>query len=220
MKNKLSLLIAFSILFSGCITMPDPVDEVFLKEKTQEERVKLEKIEADVILKKKDQDKVEKDMEIVAQKTELSRKELAEAEAAKAVLLEREKLYTSTGDSKLQEIKSQRELNNIKIAQLKAKLDYYTAKSNETNALLEIKKSELAVKVAELKYEQALIAKAYQMRRKKEYEKKMIEDEEYKKYFDNQKIKLEDNQKAYEKALKELNEKKEILNKSGYEGEI
>lgn len=220
MKYKLSLLIAFSILFSGCITMPDPVDEVFLKEKTQEERVKLEKIEADVILKKKDQDKVEKDMEIVAQKTELSRKELAEAEAAKAVLLEREKLYTSTGDSKLQEIKSQRELNNIKIAQLKAKLDYYTAKSNETNALLEIKKSELAVKVAELKYEQALIAKAYQMRRKKEYEKKMIEDEEYKKYFDNQKIKLEDNQKAYEKALKELNEKKEILNKSGYEGEI
>ncbi len=156
----------------------------------------------------------------MAQKTELSRKELAEAEAAKAVLLEREKLYTSTGDSKLQEIKSQRELNNIKIAQLKAKLDYYTAKSNETNALLEIKKSELAVKVAELKYEQALIAKAYQMRRKKDYEKKMIEDEEYKKYFDNQKIKLEDNQKAYEKALKELNEKKEILNKSGYEGEI
>ncbi len=58
MKYKLSLLIAFSILFSGCITMPDPVDEVFLKEKTQEERVKLEKIEADVILKKKDQDKV------------------------------------------------------------------------------------------------------------------------------------------------------------------
>ena len=219
MKYKIIIFIALAAFFTGCLTMPDPVDENFLKEKTSEENAKLDKIGAEIIAKKKDKDKVEKDSEITVQKVELSRKELKQAEAYNDVLLEKEKLYSSTQDPKLQDVQKEKQDNSLKIAQLKAKLDYDIAKDNETKALLEVKKSGLAVKVAELNYEQALIAKAYQMKRQKEYEKNMIDDELYKKFFDDQKIKLEDNQKEYEKAAKILTEKEDVLKKSGYEGE-
>jgi hypothetical protein len=219
MRSKIAFLIAISVIFAGCVTMPDPIDDNYLKEKTQEDIAKLDKIETDIIAKKKNKDKVEKDSEIAAQKSELSRKEVLQTEADIAVILEKEKLYTSTKDSKLQDIQKEREKNDLKLTQLKAKLDYDIAKSDEAKALLEVKKYELGVKVAELNYEKALIAKIYQMKRKKEYEKKMIDDEEYKKFFDDQKIKLVDNQKEYEKASKVVAEKEDILKKSGYEGE-
>lgn len=219
MKFKIAFFTAVSIFFAGCVTMPDPIDELFLKEKTQEETAKLDKIEGDIITKKKNKDAAEKETEIAAQKAELSRKEVTQKEAEIDVLLGKEKLYTSTKDSKLPEIQKEREKENLKLTQLKAKYEYHTVKSNEANALLEVKKYELAVKVAEFYYEKALIAKAYQLKRKKEYEKKMIDDEEYKKFFENQKIKLEDAQKEYEKASKIVVEKEDILKKSGYEGE-
>ena len=220
MKYKIIFLIVFAAFFTGCLTMPDPVDEIYLKEKTQQDTVKLEKIEAEIIAKKKSQDAAEKEAEIAAQKAELSEKEVLQAKAAIDVLLDKEKLYTTTKDSKLQEVQKEIEKNNLMLAQLKAKQDYQTAKNEEAKALLEVRKTELAVKVAELKYEHSLIAKAYQMKRQKEFEKDMIDDEVYKKYFDNQKIKLEDTQKAHEKAVKTLNEKLDILKKSGYDGEL
>ncbi len=221
MRDRLVLFIfiAVAVLFSGCVTMPDPIDELFLKEKTEQDTAKLDKIEADIIAKKKSQDIVEKDAEIAAQKAELSGKEVLQTEAEIAVLLDKEKLYKTTKDSKLQDVQKEREKSNLKLTQLKAKQDYDIAKSDAASALLEVKKYELGVKVAELNYEKALIAKAYQMKRKKEYEKKMIDDEDYKKFFDDQKIKLEDSQKEYEKASKVVVEKEDILKKSGYEGE-
>jgi hypothetical protein len=219
MRYKIAFFIALAVFFSGCVTMPDPIDELFLKEKTQQDTAKLDKIEADIIAKKKSQDIVEKDAEIAAQKAGLSGKEVLQTEAEINVLLDKEKLYTTTKDSKLQEVQKEREKNTLKLAQLKAKQDYDIAKSNETNALLEVKKFELGVKVAELNYEKALIAKAYQMKREKEYKKNMIDDEEYKKFLEDQKIKLEDYQKEYEKASKVVVEKEDILKKSGYEGD-
>jgi hypothetical protein len=219
MKFKIAFFTAVLIFFAGCVTMPDPIDELFLKEKSQDETAKLDKIESDIITKKKNKDTAEKDTEIAAQKAELSSKEVTQKEAEIDVLLGKEKLYTSTKDSKLPEIQKEREKENLKLTQLKAKYEYHTAKSNEANALLEVKKYELAVKVAELNYEKAMIAKSYQLKRKKEYEKKMIDDEEYKKFFEDQKIKLEDAQKEYEKASKTVAEKEDILKKSGYEGE-
>ncbi len=219
MRINIAFLTALSIIFAGCVTMPDPVDDMFLKEKTQEEAVKLENIESDIIAKNKNRDMVEKDSEIAAKKAELSRKEVVQKEASIDVLLEKEKLFASTKDSRLPEVQKEREKESLKLNQLKAKRDYDIAKSNEANALLEVKKYELAVKVAELSYEKAQIAKAYQMKRQKEYAKKMVDVEDYKKFLDNQKIKLEDAQKDYEKASKASAGKEDILKKSGYEGE-
>jgi hypothetical protein len=219
MKYMMALIIAASVILSGCLTMPDPVDDVYLKEKTSEENAKLNKIEAEIIAKKKDKDVIEKDAEIAALKAELSKKEVSEINAAYASLLEKEKLYTATGDSKLAEIQKQKETTNLKLIQAKAKQEYSTAKRDETNALLEVKKSELAVKVAELSYEKSLIAKAYQMKRQKEYAKNMIDETDYKKFMDDQKIKLEDNQKEYQKASKITADTEEKLKNTGYEGE-
>ncbi|MFH0976614.1 MAG: hypothetical protein V1874_12600 [Spirochaetota bacterium] len=219
MKYMMALLIATSVILSGCLTMPDPIDDVYLKEKTSEENVKLDKIGTDIIAKKKDKDVIEKDAEIAALKAELSKKEVTEISATNASLEEKEKLYTATGDSKLAEIQKQKEANNLKLIQAKAKQEYSTAKKDETNALLEVKKSELAVKVAELSYEKALIAKAYQMKRQKEYAKNMIDETDYKKFMDDQKIKLEDYQKEYQKAAKITSDAQEKLKNTGYEGD-
>ena len=100
-----------------------------------------------------------------------------------------------------------------------AYLDYNIAKKEETRALLEVKKAELAVRVAELDYEKALIVKAYQLKRPDEFSEEMIDDEEYKNFMDNQKRKLKDKQKEYEKAVNLFKEAESKFKKSGYEEE-
>jgi hypothetical protein len=158
-------------------------------------------------------------VEITAQKVEASRTDVAQIQAEAEALNEKEKLYKMTKDSKLEDVQKEIEINKAKDKQSKAYLAYNIAKSDETNALLEVKKSELAVKVAELGYEKSMIAKAYQIKREEEYKDNMIDDLEYKKFMEDQKVRLEDNRKKYEKASKALAEADNNLTKSGYEGE-
>jgi hypothetical protein len=219
MKYILFGIIVFSVAFTGCLTLPDPIDDVYLSEKTNEQSAKLDKIGSDVIAKNKEKDMVEKEQEIATQKVEASRSEVAQVEAATEALLEKEKLYKLTKDSKLEELQKEIKNNRVKDTQSKAYLAYNIAKAEETNALLEVKKSELAVKVAELSYEKSLIAKAYQSKRGEEFKDDAIDELEYKKFMDDQKIKLEDNKKKHEKASKVLAEADSSLKKSGYEGE-
>ncbi len=219
MKYILFSIIIFSVAFTGCMTLPDPVDDIYLTEKTNEETAKLDKIAVDIIAKKKEKDEVEKDFEIAVQKVETSRTELSQIEAANIALLEKEKLYKMTKDSKLEDIQKEKEKNKIKEVQSKAHLDYNIAKADETKALLEVRKYELAVKVAEIDYEKALIAKTYQMKRSEDYKNKMIDELEYKKFMEDQYVRLEDNRKKYEKASKALADADNNLKKSGYEGE-
>lgn len=219
MKYKLGILIILSIIWTGCVTMPDAVDEAYLVEKTADESAKIEKIEGDVIAKKKSKDKIEKDQEIVTQRVEASRKQVAGAEAESALLLEQEKLYKMTGDAKLADIQKQKEANNAKIAQAKAVLEYNIAKKNETDAQLELAAADLGLRVAELRYEKALIAKKYQMKRSKEYAKNMIDETEYQKFMENQKRDFDESRSKHEKAAKELAEAEEKLKKAGYEVE-
>jgi hypothetical protein len=219
MKYILLSVILCAAVFTGCVTLPDPIDDVYLSEKTNDQSAKLDRIGTDIIAKKKDKDKVEKELEIANQKIEASRTDVTQAEAAGEALLEKEKLYEMTKDSKLEEIQKEKEKNKIKTAQSKAYLAYCIAKADETGAMFEVKKAELAAKVAELDYEKSLIAKAYQTKRSDEYKDKMIDDLEYKKFLEDQRAKLEDNRKKYEKASKSLSDADANLKKSGYEGE-
>ena len=219
MKYTLGILIILSIIWTGCVTMPDAVDEAYLVEKTADESTKIEKIEGDVIANKKNKDKIEKDQEIVTQRVEASRKQVAGAEAEGALLLEQEKLYKMTGDAKLADIQKQKEANNAKIARAKAVLEYNIAKKNETDALLELATADLGLRVAELRYEKALIAKKYQMKRSKEFAKNMIDDTEYQKFMENQKREYDESRSKHEKAAKVLSEAEEKLKRAGYEVE-
>lgn len=219
MKYKLGILIILSVIWTGCVTMPDAVDEAYLVEKTADESAKIEKIEGDVIAKKKSKDKIEKDQEIATQRVEVSRKEVKGAETAGDLLLEKEKLYKSTGDAKLADIQKQKEANNAKIAQAKAVLEYNIAKKSETDAQLELAAADLGLRVAELRYEKALIAKKYQMKRSKEFAKNMIDETEYQKFMENQKREYDESRSKHEKAAKALAEAEEKLKRAGYEVE-
>ena len=219
MKYKLGILIILSVIWTGCVTMPDAVDEAYLVEKTTDESAKIDKIEGDVIAKKKSKDKIEKDQEIVTQRVEASRKQVAGAEAEGALLLEQEKLYKMTGDTKLSDIQKQKEANNAKIAQAKAVLEYNIAKKNETDAQLELAAADLGLRVAELRYEKSLIAKKYQMKRSKEFAKNMIDETEYQKFMENQKREYDESRTKHEKAAKILTEAEEKLKRAGYEVE-
>ncbi len=219
MKLKLCILLIIPII-CGCISMPKPIDEAYLSEINQDESAKLEKIGADIITKKQEKDKTEKDHEIALQTIEVVNKEIAKLESENDLLVEKEKLYILTGDNnKISNVQKRNADNKIKIEQTNAYLKYNKAKKYETNSLLDLKKNELALKVAELDYEKALIAKEYQMKRAQEFEGKIIDELKYKKFVDDQNIKLDDNKKKYDKALKELNSAEEELKKSGYEVE-
>jgi hypothetical protein len=220
MKHKITFLISLSILISGCVSLPEPIDDAYLIEKTDKETTNLNKIEAEIIASKKEKDKIEKEAEIASLKTETGRKEIIRIESAGAFLLDKEKLYTRTKDERLADIQKQKEQNGIEGTQAKAHLDYLIAKENETISRLEIKKYDLAVKVAELNYEKALIAKAYQAKRNKDDNENIIDDEKYIKFLENQKEKLEDSKKNQKKAAAEAATMKENLIKSEYKGEI
>lgn len=218
MKHQIFFLI--TVLFiSGCVTLPKPVDDVYLTEMTEEEAAKLDKIGQDIIVRKQNKDKIEKEIEILKQRIEVTGKEISELEAANELFLEKEKLYSMTDENdKLVELQKEKSKNKIKVNELKANLKYLNAKNNEKNSFLDIEKSELAVKVAELDYEKALIAKTYQLKRAEEFEEDdIIDDAEYKKFLDDQKVNLDENRKKYEKAVKETEKAEEEAKKSGFE---
>ena len=196
MKRHITFLVAL-VLLSGCITLPKPVDETYLTEKTEEENAKLEKIEQEIISIKQDKDKIEKELEIFKQRIEVTTKEISELEAAKELLLEKEKLYSMTDDNdKIVELQKKKKVNRTRLTQLKAYLKYLNAKNDEKTALFNIEKTKLAVKVAELDHEKALIARAYQDKRSDEFEEDdRIDVSEYKKFLEDQKVKLDENKK-------------------------
>jgi len=195
------------------------VDDVYLTEMTEEEAAKLDKIGQDIIVRKQNKDKIEKEIEILKQRIEVTGKEISELEAANELFLEKEKLYSMTDENdKLVELQKEKSKNKIKVNELKTNLKYLNAKNNEKNSFLDIEKSELAVKVAELDYEKALIAKTYQLKRAEEFEEDdIIVDAEYKKFLDDQKVNLDENRKKYEKAVKETEKAEEEAKKSGFE---
>ncbi len=220
MKYLLNLLIVVLLVLSGCVILPKPVDEVYLSEMTEAENANLDKIGADIIARKKDKDKIEKELEIITQRIVISQKEIAALEAENEMLLEKEKLYSQTGEnSKIVDIQSQKEKNRVRLIQVRTLLKYYNVKRDEANALLSVKKAELAEKVAELDYEKASIAKTYQLKRAEEFGDDIIDDQEYKKFMEDQQVKLNDSKKKYEKAAGELAKAEKELKKTGYEAE-
>ena len=206
MRYQTFLLIitfVFLIVFPSCVTKPNTIDDVYLSEIKPEEAEKLRKIEENIIQLKKDKDKTESDFTIAEQVIAVSESEVSMLEAAGRNLQEREKLYSLMVDNqKLAEEQAKIAKNREETAQAKKNLKLNEARSDEAAALLEMKKTELAVKVAELDYEKAKIAKDYQAKRPEKVEKeKLVDDAEYEKFLNSQISDLDKKIEKHQKAM-------------------
>ncbi len=205
--KKLFTVMLF-ILCAGCASKPDIIDESLLIEKTPEQTQKIESLEDRIIEQNKILEKSINDLnnskqDIVKEKGALS-------------ILEKEK---SLNDEKLKVAKASKDENAVssaqnelavtdsKISKQKIKLAYADALNLHRDNINRLESAKLNVLAAELNYEKAKIARAYQIKQLKnkkdsDADKKkeksfldkfkknkdgLIDEEEYKKYFDSKK---------------------------------
>jgi len=162
MKTTWAISAASLLLFAGCVTMPEPVPDMYLLQKTPGQVKKLETIESAIIAKNHEikdlSDKVTNVMHTLA----VEKGRLSILMDEKNLLLEKQKQYLLENDpAKLDENKKVLVDKEDEINSQKARVDYTAALLEYTSDHKDAAESELAVLVAELSYEKAQIAKAY-----------------------------------------------------------
>jgi hypothetical protein len=210
MKKILVVASASFTLFIGCITMPDPVPDAYLTEKSAEDIKTIDKL-SDVIIGKNHEIKGTRDkIKENNHSLEVEKGRLSILKDEKALLQEKHKQYLLEKDqAKVEE--------NIKmIADKDTAIEAQTAKVEYTAALLEhsiagneVSEAELSVLVSELGFEKSRIAKAYLLKReqaagdegkKQKKGEALTYDEKYRKYLDRQREILASKKNDLEKA--------------------
>lgn len=233
MKKIFSVLIF--IICAGCVSKPDTIDESLLVEKTPEQSQKIESLEDRII----EQNKV---LEKSINELNNSKQELVKEKGALSIL-EKEK---SLNDEKLKVAKASKDENAVssaqnelavtdsKISKQKIKLAYADALNLHKDNANRLESAKLNVLAAELNYEKAKIARAYQIKQlknkknsdadnKKEksfldkFKKNkdgLIDEEEYKKYFDSKKDDVQNRTADYKISEEKMNKAKSVYEES------
>ena len=198
MKKYFAMAIVSVLFWIGCVTMPEPVDETLLVEKTESEVAQIHKFENEIIAKNKECTKAKKSLEAADKKIQVSKERLAILEDEKQVLLKKEKIaQLEENTKKVYEIGVELEKNEKKVVKQKAKHGYVHALWDKKIAVKEVKEAELSALIANMNYYKSRIAAAYLKNQEKKYGKKtegnifQKKDEsydlKYKKYLDQQK---------------------------------
>lgn len=217
MKSIIPLCL-IALLFVGCATFQDPVDEAYLTEMTQEEKAALNKIAGDIIAKKAEKDVAEAQVAVSDQGIDVSKSQLIVIDAQRDLAVKKEKFYQLSKES----AKQSAEMGNIKSSdtqktQESAHLDYCKAKRDVDQCTFKIKEAELGVLVAQMDLEKAKIARKFQEKRKKEDDStELIEVKKYEDYYKKQKDILASAQNDLRKANDSLLLADDKLKKSGY----
>ena len=232
MKNSIFILLV-SVIITGCLSMPDPVKDEFLVEQTNEETQHMDDIAQVIIAKRKEKDAVEEKLKVTRQQLVIAKKELPVLKDERKLLLEKQKLYTLQNDeTRLSEINGKIAKNEKQRLQQEAYIDYLKALEDDQKAGMELKHAELAVKVAELNFVKAQIARRYQEKNlpqaasqkeegtKEDTGKSLINVKTYEDYYVKQQELLKKKKENKKKSLESLNEAKKALNTSGYTGKI
>lgn len=233
MKKIFSVLIF--IICAGCVSRPDTIEESLLVEKTPEQSQKIESLEDRIveqnrILEKSINDLSNSKQDLVKEKGALS-------------ILEKEK---SLNDEKLKVAKASMDENAVssaqnelaitdsKISKQKIKLAYVDALNFHRDNTNRLESAKLNVLAAELNYEKAKIARAYQLKQlknkkvsdadqKKEksfldkFKKNkdgLIDEDEYKKYFDSKKDDVQNRTADYKISEEKMNKAKSAYDES------
>ncbi len=200
--NLIVLSLVWSV-FSGCVTKPKAIDDIYLSEIIQGDAEKLRKIEEKIVALKKDKDKTKNDLVVAEQGIVVSESEISLIAATNDYLQEKEKLHSLTAENdKLVRVQDNLKKSEQENNEAKDRLKLNEAKRDETEALLDVKEAELAVKVAELDYEKAKVAKGYQSKRPEKFDKdKIVDETEYEKFLNDQIDNLEKRKVEHKEAV-------------------
>ncbi len=228
MKYRVLLSLLVVSAFAGCLaTMPPAVKDVYLVEKTADEEKKLNTIEDEIIAINQENNKLKDAIKITKQMIVVSENQVASLEEQKKVKIEKEKLYTiSNENDKLAEVKKQIQENDEKLRLENINLKYLKAKKDYEDSSISLKESELSVKVAELYFEKAKIARKFQDKtmgvapkgstEAVRDDKNKIDVSEYEKYLASQKEKLLNKQQEQQRYADVFKKAEAELKDSGY----
>lgn len=221
-----AILISLAAL-TGCTTIPEPIEERYLSEKTDSEAKTISGIEHRIISKNKEQQAAEKRL------AELPGQGPVEDEI-KALKKENDRLNDAVDADKkkkdngrLASDKALLDVNEKKRAAAEARIKFMAAEKKLAESDLNLRKAELAVYVAQLNYEESRVAETYRKKHEpvKEgnsgnFATRLLNKNDsadpygYKKYqefYEKQKKELSETEKEHTEIEKAYNEAKNDL---------
>ncbi len=228
MKKYIVPAVCMIIGLTGCFaTTPPPIKDTLLIEKTAADENKLAKIEDEIVAINQENNRIKDSLKITSQKEVISSKEITSLEKEKSLLEEKKKLYVISNDTKaLADVEKAMVDNQQKINLEKINREYLQARMDYEKSAIELKEAELAAKIAELNFEKAKIARAYQDRTMgeapvdpktgKKDDKARIDVSEYEKYLDSRKEKVTQTRQYHLKITDTFKAAESKRNESGY----
>ena len=190
------MITASLVALAGCVTMPDPVPDNYLSEKTAEQAKNLEKMENAVIAKNHEVQTFKDKVDSAEQKFKVEKGRLGILKDEKKLLDEKQKQFQLENDSvKIGENAKLMSDKDIEIKSQVDRVEYSSAFCDLVKGQKEVADAELSVLVAEMNFERARIAREYLLKRQGDNvgDKKNASsagadkyDEKYKAYLDKQ----------------------------------
>lgn len=159
MKKFILFCISYLIILTGCSSIPGPVEESYLLDKTPAESEKINTLEQKIIEKNKERQTVEKRLKEISPLAPQTEEELKLLKKENAALKEMVNFYSQNKDAVNLEKKNKELKENEELIEQKTNLfNYQKAETEMTQANLDLKSAELNLLVAELNYEKSKIA--------------------------------------------------------------
>lgn len=216
------------LLFFGCVSVPDTINEKYLQDTTSEEDANINSLTSEIITKRKEKNEAEETYKISEKTFNSEKSKLSIYEKELEVLEDKVELYNVNKDMvKLSEVSSEKEIKEKQIKDQEIILKYSEADMDYKSSDFEVKTAELGVLVSQLEYEKAKIAKRNKEKidqknkpktqnapkEKKNFfqkffskeDKDEIQIEKYQKYYEDQKSFLKSALKKRSAAEEKLN---------------
>ncbi|MBN2160447.1 MAG: hypothetical protein JW807_13720 [Spirochaetes bacterium] len=166
MRKIIACAAAVFVTMGGCVTMPDPVPDEYLVDKTADQEKTLEKLENAVIAKNHEARTMKEKLQEAEKQLKVEEGRLGILKNEKKLLEEKHKQYKLEDDTvRIDEnlkmmvaMENEIQAQNNRVNHAEAVRDYAAAQK-------EVAEAGLSVQVAELRYERAQIARDYLVKR-------------------------------------------------------
>lgn len=204
------------VTMAGCVTMPDPVPDEYLVDKTADQAKALEKLEGAVIARNHEARTMKETLLEAEKKLKVEKGRLGILKDEKKLLEDKHKQYKLEEDTaRMDENLKMMVAKENEIRAQTDRVSHATAVKDYAVAQKEVAEADLSVQVAELRYERARIARDYLVKRlgaatdTKDKNTKMDVppdryDEKYRAYLDKQRKMLADKKTERDKAAAKL----------------
>jgi hypothetical protein len=220
MTRSIAILAAASALILGCVTMPDPINTAYLSEIKSDESERIQQLEKEILVHKKEKDATRAEHEIAIQEMTMGVATTEFLERKMMVFREKEKFFSLTKNEAASDrnAKAIRELEKSSSAH-GSYVKYARVRRDHLKSILDQREAEMSVAIWEMQYEKAKIARNYQERRPEEFSgkksgiaryfqgKKKIDPTEYEKFM----LKQRDIAKKARENAQKIGQEKAVL---------